>query len=212
MKTMTVRDLRQRWPHAEAMLETEGEILITRDAKPVARLVRFVEPRKARSGSIPTSTRSGRRGSGDDGSFAGWTSSWRETETKVASPRGGLSRQQLPAQAVVERARERCRAQPGGHRGCRRRLFPGGTGIRGSAQSRLARREISRRALAPFPEEAGGIPRNRALPLPPPRRRSVRHRPPPASSAGYDPLPHPRSPSPRRHGRAERSQAHDQRH
>lgn len=48
MKTMTVRDLRQRWPHAEAMLETEGEILITRDAKPVARLVRFVEPRKAR--------------------------------------------------------------------------------------------------------------------------------------------------------------------
>ena len=48
MKTMTVRDLRQRWPQAEAMLETEGEILITRDAKPVAKLVRFVEPRKAR--------------------------------------------------------------------------------------------------------------------------------------------------------------------
>ncbi len=49
MKTMSVRDLRQRWPRAEAMLETEGEILITRDAKPVARLVRFVEslpPRK----------------------------------------------------------------------------------------------------------------------------------------------------------------------
>ena len=48
MKTMTVRDLRQRWPQAEAMLETEGEILITRDAKPVAKLVRFVEPRQAR--------------------------------------------------------------------------------------------------------------------------------------------------------------------
>lgn len=48
MKTMSVRDLRQRWPRAEAMLETEGEILITRDAKPVARLVRFVEPRRLR--------------------------------------------------------------------------------------------------------------------------------------------------------------------
>ena len=30
------------------MLETEGEIVITRDSKPVARLVRFVEPRKPR--------------------------------------------------------------------------------------------------------------------------------------------------------------------
>ena len=48
MKTMTVRDLRQRWPRAEAMLETEGEIVITRDSKPVARLVRFVEPRRPR--------------------------------------------------------------------------------------------------------------------------------------------------------------------
>ena len=45
---MTVRDLRQRWPQAEAMLATEGEILITRDSKPVARLIRFVEPRAAR--------------------------------------------------------------------------------------------------------------------------------------------------------------------
>ena len=48
MKTLTVRDLRQRWPRAEAMLEAEGEIVITRDAKPVARLVRFVEPRRPR--------------------------------------------------------------------------------------------------------------------------------------------------------------------
>ena len=48
MKTMTIRDLRQRWPQAEAILEREGEILITRDAKPVARLVRIVEPRKVR--------------------------------------------------------------------------------------------------------------------------------------------------------------------
>ena len=48
MKTMTVRDLRQRWPQAEALLRTEGEILIMRDAKPVAKLVRFVEPRTTR--------------------------------------------------------------------------------------------------------------------------------------------------------------------
>jgi antitoxin (DNA-binding transcriptional repressor) of toxin-antitoxin stability system len=40
MKTITIRDLRQRWPEAEAALEVENEILITRDSKPVAKLVR----------------------------------------------------------------------------------------------------------------------------------------------------------------------------
>ncbi len=40
MKTITIRDLRQRWPEAEAALEIEDEILITRDSKPVAKLVR----------------------------------------------------------------------------------------------------------------------------------------------------------------------------
>ncbi len=39
MKTITIRDLRQRWPEAEAALEVEDEILITRDSKPVAKLV-----------------------------------------------------------------------------------------------------------------------------------------------------------------------------
>jgi antitoxin (DNA-binding transcriptional repressor) of toxin-antitoxin stability system len=39
MKTMTVRDVRQRWPDAERALESEGEIIITRDGKPVARLL-----------------------------------------------------------------------------------------------------------------------------------------------------------------------------
>jgi antitoxin (DNA-binding transcriptional repressor) of toxin-antitoxin stability system len=39
MKTMTIRDLRQRWPEAEAALKIESEILITRDSKPVAKLV-----------------------------------------------------------------------------------------------------------------------------------------------------------------------------
>ncbi len=39
MKTITIRDLRQRWPEAEAALQLEHEILITRDSKPVAKLV-----------------------------------------------------------------------------------------------------------------------------------------------------------------------------
>jgi len=39
MKTITIRDLRQRWPEAEAALKIENEILITRDSKPVAKLV-----------------------------------------------------------------------------------------------------------------------------------------------------------------------------
>jgi len=44
MKTITIRDLRQRWPEAEAALKVEEEILITRDSKPVAKLVRFHPP------------------------------------------------------------------------------------------------------------------------------------------------------------------------
>lgn len=48
MKTITIRDLRQRWPDAEAALNVEDEILITRDAKPVAKLVRFVPPARPR--------------------------------------------------------------------------------------------------------------------------------------------------------------------
>jgi len=48
MKTITVRDLRQRWPQAEAMLEREKEITVTRDGKPVARLVRVRDAVAAR--------------------------------------------------------------------------------------------------------------------------------------------------------------------
>jgi antitoxin (DNA-binding transcriptional repressor) of toxin-antitoxin stability system len=48
MKAITVRDLRQRWPRAEAMLEHEKEILVTRDGKPVAKLVRVREVAAAR--------------------------------------------------------------------------------------------------------------------------------------------------------------------
>jgi antitoxin (DNA-binding transcriptional repressor) of toxin-antitoxin stability system len=45
---MSIRDLRQRWPEAEAALELEEEILITRDSKPVAKLVRVVPEAKKR--------------------------------------------------------------------------------------------------------------------------------------------------------------------
>ena len=48
MKTITIRDLRQRWPKAEAALAVEDEILITRDSKPVAKLVRIVEDKGRR--------------------------------------------------------------------------------------------------------------------------------------------------------------------
>jgi antitoxin (DNA-binding transcriptional repressor) of toxin-antitoxin stability system len=48
VKTITVRDLRQRWPKAESMLEREKELVVTRDGKPVAKLVRVREARAAR--------------------------------------------------------------------------------------------------------------------------------------------------------------------
>ncbi len=49
MKTITIRDLRQRWPEAEAALQIEDEILITRDSKPVAKLVRVAADRPKRA-------------------------------------------------------------------------------------------------------------------------------------------------------------------
>ncbi|MCC7535209.1 MAG: type II toxin-antitoxin system prevent-host-death family antitoxin [Deltaproteobacteria bacterium] len=47
---MTVRDVRQRWPVAERALAEEGEVIVTRDGKPVARIVPF-EPRRRTGGS-----------------------------------------------------------------------------------------------------------------------------------------------------------------
>ena len=49
MKTITIRNLRQRWPAAEAALQIEGEILITRDSRPVAKLVRVPAESPGRS-------------------------------------------------------------------------------------------------------------------------------------------------------------------
>ena len=48
MNTITVRDLRQRWPAAERRLESERELIITRDGQPIARLVRLVEAKTER--------------------------------------------------------------------------------------------------------------------------------------------------------------------
>jgi antitoxin (DNA-binding transcriptional repressor) of toxin-antitoxin stability system len=47
MKTITVRNLQQRWLQAEALLQVENELLVTRDGVPVAKLVRIErEPRR----------------------------------------------------------------------------------------------------------------------------------------------------------------------
>lgn len=48
MKRVTVRDIRHRWPEAEKALEVEGEILVTRDSRPIARLVRITLPEDSR--------------------------------------------------------------------------------------------------------------------------------------------------------------------
>jgi antitoxin (DNA-binding transcriptional repressor) of toxin-antitoxin stability system len=48
VKTITIRDLRQRWPETEKSLQVENEIVITRDGEPVAKLVRLVPPETRR--------------------------------------------------------------------------------------------------------------------------------------------------------------------
>ena len=57
MKTITVRDLRQRWPHAEALLQVENELLVTRDGTPVAKLVRIAPETRRRKRFDPTEHR-----------------------------------------------------------------------------------------------------------------------------------------------------------
>lgn len=39
MKTISIRDLRQKWPAVERGLQVSGGMLITRGSKPVARLL-----------------------------------------------------------------------------------------------------------------------------------------------------------------------------
>jgi antitoxin (DNA-binding transcriptional repressor) of toxin-antitoxin stability system len=48
VKTISIRDLRQRWPEAEKALAAAGELVVTRDSRPVARLVRHTATRSKR--------------------------------------------------------------------------------------------------------------------------------------------------------------------
>jgi antitoxin (DNA-binding transcriptional repressor) of toxin-antitoxin stability system len=48
MTRMSVRDVRQKWPEAERKLAAAGEIVITRDSKPVARLLPYGPQRRTR--------------------------------------------------------------------------------------------------------------------------------------------------------------------
>jgi len=57
MKTITIRDLRQRWPEAEAALQAEDEIIVTRDSKPVARLLRVTQAEAQRPRWTPDAHR-----------------------------------------------------------------------------------------------------------------------------------------------------------
>jgi antitoxin (DNA-binding transcriptional repressor) of toxin-antitoxin stability system len=54
VKTITVTDVRRRWPKAEALLRVAKEIVITREAKPVAKLVWIDELPKPRQRFDPT--------------------------------------------------------------------------------------------------------------------------------------------------------------
>lgn len=38
---MSVRDIRQKWPEAERKLAEMGEIVVTRDSKPIARILPY---------------------------------------------------------------------------------------------------------------------------------------------------------------------------
>jgi antitoxin (DNA-binding transcriptional repressor) of toxin-antitoxin stability system len=48
VKTITVREIRQRWPEAESLLQREEELMITRDGRPVARLLPVAESKVKR--------------------------------------------------------------------------------------------------------------------------------------------------------------------
>jgi antitoxin (DNA-binding transcriptional repressor) of toxin-antitoxin stability system len=41
---MTVRDVRLHWPQAEEALASGGEIVVTRDGRPVARILPYAAP------------------------------------------------------------------------------------------------------------------------------------------------------------------------
>jgi antitoxin (DNA-binding transcriptional repressor) of toxin-antitoxin stability system len=46
-RPLTIRDLRLHWADAERRLRLEGELVVTRDGQPVARLTAYAAPPKA---------------------------------------------------------------------------------------------------------------------------------------------------------------------
>jgi antitoxin (DNA-binding transcriptional repressor) of toxin-antitoxin stability system len=57
VKSISVRDLRHRWPEAEKALLYEREIIITRDAKPIAKLTKWEEEPQSSKRFTPTAHR-----------------------------------------------------------------------------------------------------------------------------------------------------------
>jgi antitoxin (DNA-binding transcriptional repressor) of toxin-antitoxin stability system len=57
VKTISVRDLRQKWPAAEAALAVEKRIIITRDGEPVAQLMPFKGQKRRRKRFDPAQHR-----------------------------------------------------------------------------------------------------------------------------------------------------------
>jgi len=45
---MSIREIRLKWPEAERKLATVGEVIVTRDSVPVARLLPFKAPAASR--------------------------------------------------------------------------------------------------------------------------------------------------------------------
>ena len=52
MRTISVRDLRQRWPEAERALEENESVVVTRDGRPVARILPFEPNVRAARASV----------------------------------------------------------------------------------------------------------------------------------------------------------------
>jgi antitoxin (DNA-binding transcriptional repressor) of toxin-antitoxin stability system len=44
MRRMTIRDIRLHWPEAERAVADGDEIIVTRDGRPVARILAYVPP------------------------------------------------------------------------------------------------------------------------------------------------------------------------
>ena len=80
MKTMTVRDIRQRWPEAERALAVEKEIIITRDGEPVARLTPIVPEKRPRKRFDPAEQKRRREAIFGKGVMVEWVKEFCEVD------------------------------------------------------------------------------------------------------------------------------------